>query len=178
LARSRRVLCALVGASLLCSACRDRASRAPDGRHPPAGHAEATRHRADAATRADQRSSPPPPPATPERLRAERAEVDRLTEALLDGGISPRQVASICDIRGFRLYGRQRYARARVWFERAVRLDPRFEPALYNAARAAAKVGDIAAARRMLQLLRQLGTPLGRRQLERAATDPDLAQAR
>lgn len=80
----------------------------------------------------------------------------------------------MADIRGYRLFKRRYFRQARIWFEAAVRSDPTFEPALFNAARAAAAAGDLAAARRHLRRLQRLNTPLARSRLRLAPSDRDL----
>jgi Tfp pilus assembly protein PilF len=84
----------------------------------------------------------------------------------------------MADIRGYRLFRRRYFAQARVWFEEAIALDPSFEPALFHAARAAALLGDVAGARRHLDRLRGLGTPMSRRQLEISTRHEDFARLR
>lgn len=156
--------------------CPDRASRpAPD---------QAVNTPADEDDPANRPSSLEPPPREPgpplaeteEQIAAAEKEARDLVRALLEGGISPREVTSMADIRGYRLFRRRLFGQARAWFEAAVRTDPRFEPVLFNAARAAAAHGDLAAARAHLERLRRLDTPLARSRLRLAATDPDLAK--
>jgi hypothetical protein len=102
-------------------------------------------------------------------------ESKELAAALLAGGIPSREVASVADMRGFRLFRTRYFRRARVWFERSVVTDPAYEPALYNAARCAAALSDAAAAREQLARLGALGTPLSTLKLSQARSDPDLA---
>ncbi len=107
-------------------------------------------------------------------MAATQAEAQRLTRALLAGGVAAREVTSVADIRGYRLFRRRYHRQAQVWFETAVGVDPTFEPALYNAALTAALLADRPRALRHLERLRRLGTPLGRRRLTRAARSPHL----
>lgn len=131
---------------------------------------------------ADRPSSLAPPARQPGPPRAEsdarvvRAleEAAALVQAMGQGGVSRREAASMADIRGYRLFKRRLFGQARAWFETAVRADPTFEPAIFNAARAAAAAGDASAARDHLRRLRRLGTPLARSRLGLARQDPDL----
>lgn len=120
----------------------------------------------------------PPREEKPGGVAAARREAESLVSALLEGGISRREVTAMADIRGYRLYRKRYFRRARAWFEIAVRTDPSFELSRYNAARAAALTGDLAGARRHLRALRALGTPLSRHRMELAKVDPDLAALR
>ena len=79
----------------------------------------------------------------------------------------------MADIRGYRLFRRRSFGQALRWFETAARIDPTYEPALFNAARAAALLGAVHRAREHLAKLRALGTPLSRRQLDAAARHED-----
>lgn len=117
----------------------------------------------------------PPREESEEQVRRAEREARKLVEALIQGGVERREVCSMADIRGHRLFRRRYFRQARVWFEAAVRTDPTFEPALLNAARATAAAGDRAAAVRHLKALEKLGTPLARSRLRLAAEDPDLA---
>lgn len=138
--------------------------------------------------RANERAVPPlklprrePGPAREEtaaEVQGEHDEAGRLVTALRQGGVSTRQVASMADIRGYRHYRLRRYRRAQVWFETAVRVDGSYELGLYNAARVAVLLEEVPLAARRLRRLHQLNTPLGRRALRLAATDPDLATLR
>ncbi len=98
-----------------------------------------------------------------------------MIESLIAGGIAKREVTSIADIRGYRLYRRRYFGRAHIWFSAAVRTDPTYELSLYNAARTAALLGKVDTAQGLLQRLRRLDTPLARHRLQLAASDPDLA---
>jgi hypothetical protein len=117
----------------------------------------------------------PPREETAEQVQNAEEEARKLVAALIEGGVERREVCSMADIRGHRLFRRRFFKQARVWFEAAVRADPTFEPALLNAARATAAAGDRAAALRHLKALEKLGTPLARSRLRLAAEDPDLA---
>ena len=131
----------------------------------------------------DRASSLNPPAREPGKPRAESAALLRRTarearvfvDVLLSGGIDRREVCSMADIRGHRLFRGRYFGQARAWFDAALRTDPTFEPALFNAARAAAAAGDPGAARRHLKTLRRLDTPLARSRLQLAEQDPDLA---
>lgn len=159
------------------AACKARPGAAEDagggghaGRAP--AHAGGATDRGTEAS-ADERAAARPEPEA--RLRRAAEEARQLTSALLKGGVARREVTSIADIRGYRLYRRGRYREARVWFEAGVRIDPTFEPCLYNAARLSALVGDLSAARERLQQLRRRGTPLSARYLAQAAGDADFS---
>jgi tetratricopeptide (TPR) repeat protein len=156
--------------------------RCPADRPPPSAVEEP---RADVADPADDRPSsllsPPREPGPPraesdEQVERARREAEALVVSLRAGGVAPREVTSTADIRGFRLFRRRYFRQARVWFEAAVRSDPTFEPALYNAARAAAAAGDLRAAREHLRRLAALKTPLARGKLRQARDDSDLAE--
>jgi hypothetical protein len=123
------------------------------------------------------REEGPPRAETGELLTGAATEAERLADALLGGGIPPREAASVADMRGYRLYRRRLFGQALAWFSRAVKTDPSFEPSLYNAARCAALLGEVQKARAYLQQLRGLRTPLAHARLQRAPTDPDLASA-
>jgi len=132
---------------------------------------------------ADRPSSLLPPAREPGPARAESEEqvaragkeATAMVAALRQGGITGREVTSMADIRGYRLFKRRYFRQARAWFEAAVKSDPTFEPALYNAARSAAAMGDRARAAEHLRRLSRLETPLARSRLQMAARDPDLA---
>ena len=169
--RSRKtpwLIAALCVGCLVLGACkRSRPTATVDAR--PAIDAEIRRGSA--------RPDPGPPRAeTAQRVAAARAEAARLTKALRAGGVAAREVTSVADIRGFRLFKRRSYRQAQVWFEAAVGVDPTFEPSLYNAALTAAVLGDPARARRHLAALRRLGTPLSRRRLSRATRNGHLGR--
>lgn len=117
----------------------------------------------------------PPRDETKEQLARAAQEAAKLSADLVKSGIPPREVASMADIRGYRLFRKRYFGMARRWFMTAARTDPSFEPAHYNAARAAALLGDTAAARRHLERLRELGTPMSRRKLQLARRHPDFA---
>jgi len=117
----------------------------------------------------------PPRPETPAQVARARKEATALVQAMAQGGITGREVTSMADIRGYRLFRRREFRQALAWFEVAVHSDATFEPAMFNAARAAAALGQVQTAHRYLQLLRGLGTPLARTRLALARTDPDLA---
>lgn len=114
--------------------------------------------------------------ATPADRQVARLSAQRLTEQLLKAGIEPREVAAVADIQGHRRYRHRRYAEALIWFERAVQIDRSFEPALYNAARAALQLRDYPAAARYLKLLQRRGTPLARRRLQQLREAFDFAR--
>lgn len=118
----------------------------------------------------------PPHKETDEQLRSAGEECRSLVDSLLTSGISPREVASTADIRGYRLYRRRYFGQARVWFEAATRTDPTYEPGLLNAARVAALLGDLVGAREHLRRLRAIGTPLSRSRLSLMKSDPDFAK--
>jgi Flp pilus assembly protein TadD len=88
--------------------------------------------------------------------------------------VQRREVASVADMRGYRLYRRRVFGQARSWFLIAVEVDPSFELSLYNAARCSALLGEVRSARALLDRLRKLDTPLARARLEAAPSDPDL----
>lgn len=117
----------------------------------------------------------PPRPETDAQVEAARREARSLVSSLRAGGVAPREVTSTADIRGYRLFRRRYFRQALAWLEAAVRSDPSFEPALYNAARAAGAAGDTDAARGYLRRLADLQTPLARDRLRVAREDPDLA---
>lgn len=107
-------------------------------------------------------------------MEAARREARSLVNTLRAGGVAPREVTSTADIRGYRLYRRRYFRQALAWLEAAVRTDPTFEPALFNAARAAAAAGELEAARGYLRRLAALETPLARDRLRMARQDADL----
>ena len=117
-------------------------------------------------------------PESPERIEAAASEARQLTAALLSGGVDRREVTSVADIRGYRLYRRGLYRQARVWFEIGVEIDPTFEPCLHNAARVAALLGDQDAARAHLAQLARLDTPMGRRFLRSLAAESPRQESR
>jgi tetratricopeptide (TPR) repeat protein len=170
---------ALLGSVVLGSALLGGCRRCAEGRHsdlgalvsPEAGIslARETASEVDRARRADGAVE------SAAEVAEAAAAAQRLTGALLGDGIAPREVSSIADIRGFRLYRQGRYAQALAWFAAGARIDDSYEPCLFNAARAAAMSGDPAGARRYLAQLRRLDTPMARRHLARARTDPALA---
>jgi hypothetical protein len=142
---------------------------------------------AKAADPADERGSslqPPPRQPGPPRLetrqqvQAAQKEAFRQTRSLLEAGVPPREVASVADTRGYRLYRTRHLGQARAWFEAAVSVDRSFELSLYNAARCAALQGDHRAARRHLLSLQRLDTPLSRARMSMASQDPDLQSLR
>jgi len=119
-----------------------------------------------------------PGPARMEaRARVKKAgdEASSLTATLRESGVDAREVASIADMRGYRLYRKRYFRQAQSWFEAAVKVDPSFEPALLNAARCAMLLKDQAKAARMLSTLGRLNTPLARSRLALARMDPDFA---
>lgn len=119
----------------------------------------------------------PARPETEAQVARERREARELTQALRHA-VSARQLTSMADIRGYRLYRERRYRRAQVWFETAVQLDPSYELSQYSAARVAALLDDLDRAREHLAQLRRQDTPLARRALLAAERDPDLAALR
>ena len=129
-------------------------------------------------TRPLPREPGPPRAETPQQIERAREESRKLVAQLLASGIQRREVTAIADIRGYRFYKRRYFARARVWFEAAARTDPSYELSLYNAARAAALLGDLPAAKAHLEKLRKLGTPLAKRRLKLAKKDPDFKALR
>lgn len=120
----------------------------------------------------------PPRPESAGQLEQAQQEARRWTSDLLKGGLARREVASMADIRGYRLFRRRSFGQALQWFSTATRVDPTYEPALFNAARAAALLGDVAAAQEHLTRLRGLSTPLSLRQLNAAARHKDFARLR
>jgi hypothetical protein len=120
----------------------------------------------------------PPRSESAEQLTQAQQQAQRWTGDLLKGGLARREVASMADIRGYRFFRRRSFGRALRWFTIAVATDPTYEPALFNAARAAALLGETATAREHLSRLRGLGTPLSRRQLDAAARHKDFARLR
>lgn len=103
------------------------------------------------------------------------AEARRLTETLTESGISPREAASVADMRGFRLYRRRRYAQALAWFEQAIRTDGSFELSRFNAARCAMLLDRPEVARGHLRALAALSTPMARSGLAMARRLTDFA---
>lgn len=120
----------------------------------------------------------PPRPESVEQLEQAQKEARRWTGDLLKGGLARREVASMADIRGYRLFRRRSFGRALRWFTTAARVDPTYEPSRFNAARAAALLGDVTAAQEHLARLRGLKTPLSLRQLDAAARHKDFAVLR
>lgn len=123
------------------------------------------------------REEGPPRPEEQRAVQAAGAEAEALARSLLAGGISPREVASIADMRGYRHYRKRRYAQAYAWFIMATKTDGTFELSLFNAARSAALLGRGPEALALLHRLRALKTPLGRSLARRADRDPDFAAA-
>jgi tetratricopeptide (TPR) repeat protein len=119
------------------------------------------------------REAGPPRREPADTVARERAEAKRLL-AGLRGSVSARQLTSMADIRGYRLYRERRFQRAQVWFEAAVRTDPSYEYSRYNAARVASLLGEADRAQAHLNQLAQLETPLSRRLLSFSRRDPDL----
>ena len=103
------------------------------------------------------------------------SEVRQLTAALLNGGVAPREVASVADIRGVRLMKRKRFTLANVWLRAAAQIDPTYEWAVYHAAVCAAKLGQRDSARAQLQRLQRLATPLANKRLQDARRISELA---
>jgi hypothetical protein len=130
--------------------------------------------------RAYSRLEPPPredgPPRSETREELERSahEANLLCRSLRAGGVPGREVASVADIRGYRLYRRRFYGKALAWFEAALVAEPGHELALLNAARAARLLHRDEDARRHLAALARLESELSRSLLRRASTDPDL----
>ena len=116
-----------------------------------------------------------PRPETPDKKLAARREAQKQVKDLLKTGISPREVASVADTRGYQFFHWRYFQRAQLWFEQAVRVDPTYELSLYNAARCAAALGDHKAAIKHLTTLEGLDTPLSRSRLVLAREDPDLS---
>jgi hypothetical protein len=121
------------------------------------------------------REEGPPRSESPAQVATAQLEANRLVLALSKGGVPSREVASVADMRGYRLYRGRLFAQARAWFLAATRVDPSFELSLYNAARCDALLGDGTQARAYLARLRRLDTPLARSRLRLAERDPDLA---
>lgn len=121
------------------------------------------------------REEGPPRVESREQLERTRREAAELVASLRAGGVPAREVASVADIRGYRLFRRRSYGQALAWFDAALSAEPGHELALLNAARAARLLGDDERARRHLLALEQLGTSLARALLRRAARDRDLA---
>lgn len=124
------------------------------------------------------REKGPPRPETVEQVAAAADEGRRLVSALTQSGVPAREVASVADMRGYRLYRRRYFGQALAWFRSAIAVDSTFELSLYNAARCTALLGHSGEAAEMLGQLRRLGTPLSRARLELATSDPDLAAVR
>jgi|GEM_PF-4914062 hypothetical protein len=130
------------------------------------------------------RTAPParePGPARPETaqmLEKTRKEVGQWLASFRESGLAPREISSLADIRGYRLYRRRYFRQAQVWFDAAVNADSTFEVPLYNAARAAGLNGDRRRARELLRKLAALNTPLAKRRMAFAVTDPDLGWLR
>ena len=120
----------------------------------------------------------PPRPESAAQIEAAVKEARGLAQSLVEGGVPRREVASVADVRGYRLYRRRAFGQARAWFRAAVEVDPRFELSLYNGARCSALLGDLSGARALLDRLRALDTPLARARLELSRTDPDLQALR
>ena len=116
----------------------------------------------------------PPRPEAPEKIAATSQLARKLVQDLLKAGIPPREVASVADTRGYRLFHWRYFQQARAWFEEAVRVDPTYELSLYNAARCTAALGDHKASIAHLATLEKLDTPLSRSRLVLGAEDPDL----
>lgn len=117
----------------------------------------------------------PPREETPAQLALATQEALKHVGSLLQAGIQPREVASVADTLGYRLYRQRNFGQARKWFEAAINTDATFELSLYNAARCAALMGDLQDAVKYLQALQRLKTPLSRSRLIMARTDPDLS---
>lgn len=109
------------------------------------------------------------------RVKTIGEEARSLTAALRESGVDAREVASVADMRGYRLYRKRYFHQALVWFEAAVKVDPAFEPALFNAARCAMLLNEQSKAARLLAALGRLNTPLARSRLAMAREDPDFA---
>ena len=121
----------------------------------------------------EQREPGPKRPESAAEIAAEDKRAKDFTGKLL-GSVNRREVTAMADIRGYRLYKRRYFARAHSWFRAAVAADPRFELALYNAARTATLLGKREEALGYLRRLASLGTPLARARLKLARKDPDL----
>ena len=156
--------------------CKKPAPAAPDSS--AAARAEQALEDRGSSLKPPPRQPGPPRPETPEKIKAASLEANELVEDLLKAGISPREVASVADTRGYQYFHWRYFNRARLWFEQAVRVDPTYELSLYNAARCAAALGDHKAAIAHLQTLQRLETPLSRSRLVLAHADPDLAAMR
>lgn len=115
---------------------------------------------------------------TRSRVARAREEAEQLARTLLDSGVDRREVASMLDIRGYRLFRRRYFRSALAWFERAARADATFEPGLFHGARAACLAGDLERARQLLLALQHRDTPMSRARLRLAATHPDFAALR
>lgn len=115
----------------------------------------------------------PPREETERQVEQARKEAAGLMQSLSASGIDAREKASVADMRGYRLYRKRNLKQAQVWFERAVEVDPTFEPSLLNAARCAVLLGQPDQARAHLQTLKKLDTPLARSRLALTTTDPD-----
>lgn len=166
-----------VAMSLNCHGCRETSEPGPGGL--PAGEVVVGAPRDKAGHRVDGTAPPPrePGPARPESAQAierTRKEVDQWTRSFRQSGLGSREISSLADIRGYRLYRRRNFRRAQLWFDAAVAADPSFEVPLYNAARVAALNGDRGRAVKLLAKLAALNTPLAKRRLQLAAKDPDL----
>ncbi len=107
-----------------------------------------------------------------------RSEVTQWLAALEQNNFPAREIASMADIRGYRLYRKRFFKQAHIWFEAAAKVDPSYELALFNAARTAVLLGDVLAARKHLFRLKKLDTPLSRSRLKLIDSDPDFAKLR
>jgi hypothetical protein len=130
------------------------------------------------------RTAPPgrdPGPAQPEtadEVLKVAQQAQRWTRDFAQTGLARREIAALADTYGFRYFRRRYFRRADLWFRVAIEADPSYEPALYNGTRSAALCGDVARARQNLVRLSRLGTPMARRRLDLAASDPDLQALR
>jgi len=170
------MLCVLVLLAPWSCACNKPAPATPDAS--AAALVEKALEDRGSSLKPPPRQPGPPRPETPEKIMATSLEAQKLVKDLLQTGISPREVASVADTRGYQFFHWRYFQRARLWFEQAVRVDPTYELSLYNAARCAAATGDHKAAVAHLTTLQRLETPLSRSRLVLANEDPDISAMR
>ncbi|PIE17044.1 MAG: hypothetical protein CSA65_09825 [Proteobacteria bacterium] len=175
----------IIGATLapLLAACD---CRCAEHDHERGACAEATFKRGDArivprrnlvALAPLPREPGPPRPETVAEIAAARQRA-RGFVATLKGSLNRREVTALADIRGYGFYRQRQFGQAHEWFLAAVATDPSFELSLYNAARTAALLGRFEEAKRLIERLRALDTPLARMRLKLGSRDPDLAVLR
>ena len=101
-----------------------------------------------------------------------------MADQLLAANVATREVTSVLDIHGYRLYRRRYYGMAYAWFAQAAQIDPRFELSLFNAARTAALLGNLDHVHKHVTGLRALRTPLARSRLRIVQHHRDFLQYR